>query len=233
MDEDRWLASRFAPQPARERLIALYALNYEIARAAEGASNATLGEMRLLWWREALDEIHAGSPPRAHPVLQAYAKAPLSAQLWNGLFDARAADVEPEPFATWNDIHAYAHGSAGNLLRLATQACGAGLSDAFAGKAGEAWALTGLLRAAPFWSARGRSFTPTTERDADVRGELMRHARSAYDEARKLSPRGSAFAAIGYVALVPMYLRALRENHPPSLLRRQFKLVAASVDGRV
>ena len=59
VDEDRWLAARFAPRLVRERLTALYALNHEIARAAEGASNPTLGEMRLLWWRDAIAEIHS------------------------------------------------------------------------------------------------------------------------------------------------------------------------------
>jgi phytoene synthase len=233
VDEDRWLASRFAPRPTREPLIALYALNYEIARAAEGVSNETLGEMRLLWWRDALDEIHGGSKPRAHPVLQAYAQAPLSAEVWNEVFDARAADVSPEPFATWNDIEAYARGSAGGLLRLAAQACGADLPRAFADKAGEAWALTGLIRATPFWTARGRSFAPTTERGADVAEDLIRRAAAAYDEARKLSPHGAAFPAFGYVALVPTYLRALGEKRAPSLLARQSKLVAASLTSKL
>ena len=46
-DEDRWLASRFAPADVRARLIAIYALNYEIARTAEVVSTPALVEIRL------------------------------------------------------------------------------------------------------------------------------------------------------------------------------------------
>ncbi|MBC8107455.1 MAG: squalene/phytoene synthase family protein, partial [Anaerolineae bacterium] len=56
VDEDRWLASRFAPAPVRERLIALYAVNYEIARLSETVREAPLGDIRLEWWRSALSE---------------------------------------------------------------------------------------------------------------------------------------------------------------------------------
>ncbi len=100
-DEDRWLASRFAATDVRARLIAIYALNYEIARTAEVVKEPAIGEIRLAWWREAIAEIHIGKPPRAHPVLQAY--APLAAGLpvacWEALTIARAKDFEAAPFA--------------------------------------------------------------------------------------------------------------------------------------
>ena len=41
---------------AREDLVALYAFNYELSRAAEATSQPLIGEMRLAWWSEALDE---------------------------------------------------------------------------------------------------------------------------------------------------------------------------------
>ena len=31
-------------------------------------------EIRLTWWREALDEIFAGQPVRSHPVVEALAQ---------------------------------------------------------------------------------------------------------------------------------------------------------------
>ena len=53
VDPDRWLASRYiADVDARADVIALYALNYELSRAAEVASQPLIGEMRLAWWRE-------------------------------------------------------------------------------------------------------------------------------------------------------------------------------------
>ena len=75
VDEDRWLASRFAPAGVRSRLTALYALNYEISRTAETVTQPALGDIRLAWWREAVEEIYAGRAVRAHPALSAFAAA--------------------------------------------------------------------------------------------------------------------------------------------------------------
>ena len=75
VDPDRWLSSRFVGQPdARADIVALYAFDHELARAPRIASNALLGEMRLTWWREALDEIFEGRPVRHHPAAQALAR---------------------------------------------------------------------------------------------------------------------------------------------------------------
>src|SRR3954470_7794356 len=74
VDPDRWLSSRFIGEPgARADVIALYAFDHELARAPKVASNALLGEMRLTWWREALEEIFENRPVRQHPAAQALA----------------------------------------------------------------------------------------------------------------------------------------------------------------
>ena len=70
VDEDRWLATRFASADAREKLIALYAVYYEIAHSTEAVREATLGDIRLEWWRAGVEEIAEGKPPRA-PALGA------------------------------------------------------------------------------------------------------------------------------------------------------------------
>ena len=62
-DENRWLASRYAPGLGRERLVAVYLLNHELQRAL-GVSEPMLGKIRLQWWRETLDSIAAGRPRR-------------------------------------------------------------------------------------------------------------------------------------------------------------------------
>src|SRR3990167_10771596 len=76
VDPDRWLSSRFiADGAARADVIALYAYDYELARAPKVASNALMGEIRLTWWREALDEVFESRPVRHHPTAQALAAA--------------------------------------------------------------------------------------------------------------------------------------------------------------
>ncbi len=56
VDPDRWLTSRFiSDQRARAGVLALYAFDHELARASRVASTQLLAEIRLTWWREALD----------------------------------------------------------------------------------------------------------------------------------------------------------------------------------
>ncbi|MBS0334660.1 MAG: squalene/phytoene synthase family protein, partial [Proteobacteria bacterium] len=72
VDPDRWLSSRFiADTRARAGVVALYAFDHELARAPRVASNPPLGEIRLTWWREALDEVFGGRAVRMHSTAQA------------------------------------------------------------------------------------------------------------------------------------------------------------------
>ena len=80
VDEERWLSSRYASERAREGLIVLYAFYYELARVRVAVTDATLGQIRFQWWRDALTELKAGDI-RQHDVVLA-----LEAILSRGLF---------------------------------------------------------------------------------------------------------------------------------------------------
>ena len=99
-DRDRYLCALFAPAAARQALFALYAFNIEIARVRELVSEAALGRIRLEWWREALDAVAAGAPPR-HEVAQALARAVEAFQLPHAalaaLIEAREFDLLDQP----------------------------------------------------------------------------------------------------------------------------------------
>lgn len=69
-DELRWLSSRYAPNAARETLVALHLLHQELARAL-AQSNPMAGKIRLQWWREALGEIAGGGKVRRHDLAEA------------------------------------------------------------------------------------------------------------------------------------------------------------------
>jgi phytoene synthase len=73
-DRDRYLAAQLAPPVARTRLIALLAVNAEVARVAQAAREPLLAEMRLNWWRDAILAALGGIAP-AQPALAAFARA--------------------------------------------------------------------------------------------------------------------------------------------------------------
>jgi 15-cis-phytoene synthase len=239
-DEDRWLASRFAPAFVRERLIAIYAVNYEIARIAETVTEPGLGDIRLQWWREAIEDIHAGRTCGSHPALQAYAiahlQAPLPLSAVSALVAARRHDFEQAPFDTVVQFDDYLNDTSGSVMRLAIAACGGDPAsednDRLILWAGWIWGCVGLLRAEPFWISRGRSFIP---REGGSVEKLRERAQGALAELRTLrAPDSSLFPAVGYVRLAAGYLRALergRTGRP--LFERQLTLIAASATGKL
>jgi phytoene synthase len=229
VDEDRWLASRFAPKDVRSRLIAIYALNDEIARASEGAKQLALGDIRLAWWREAITEIHQRKPARAHPVLAAFAESFGQAQTpiepWLALLEARSRDLDSAAFSDWVAFDAYVDATAGSVMRLAFSASRASASshEGFITAAARAWGAVSLGRA-------GR--LPNGETLEAMAARALAAHRDARERARSV-PAG-AFPAMGYVALVPSYLRALkRRQRKLLLLPRQFRLIAAAATGAI
>lgn len=235
VDEDRWLASRFAPAPVREALTAIYAFNHEVARTAEVVSQPAIGDIRLAWWRDAIDEMYAGGALRAHPVVTLLDKAIRAHDLPRGPFDAlieaRHADLEAAPFADWGAVEAYVDATAGSVMRLALAAADARLDEVFVVQAARAWGLIGLLRARGRMAMHGHALLP---REATLE-DVLRRVADAHAATRAALARipTEAFPACGYLALIGAYAEALRGGRDgPGLMGRRFKLVAAAATGR-
>ncbi len=234
-DHDRFLTGLFAPAASREGLYALYAFNLEVAKTRERVSEAILGEIRLQWWREALDGIAAGQP-RAHPVVEAldraFARHRLSRPLFDRLLAARAFDLEDRPPATLDALEAYAEDTSSTLMTLALEVLGARTeaSELAARHVGIAWALAGLLRARHRHGTEGRVYLPNdllaaaglngfeaaAEPDRDevrgVCGKLGELAARHLREARALRRRvpKAALPALLPARLAGLYLGRLR-----------------------
>ena len=165
-DRDRYITALFASAAERRGLFALYAFNQEVARTAEVVSEAMLGEIRLQWWRDAIDEIFAGQP-REHMVVEELAalaaRVALSRDDFEALLIGREADLSSDPPADLQSLEGYLEATSASLMRLAMQVLGVPL-DELARKSvrhlGIAWGITGLLRAVPFHAAQKRVYLP-------------------------------------------------------------------------
>jgi 15-cis-phytoene synthase len=238
VDEDRWLAARFADGPGRERLNALYAFVYEVSRIPEAVREPDLGAIRLQWWRDAVDGLFQGKSSADNDVVAGLGGliewASLDRALIDGLIDAREKDLEERPFENWPEFEAYVDATAGAVIRLAAKVCAPDLMQtkqhqALFDNAGRVWGYTGLVRALPVWNARRRTFFPQKlldhvhldretlfsgvtihETSAACRATLER-AVSAHREVSRLAyaAPNEFFPAYGYVALVRDYMRAL------------------------
>jgi phytoene/squalene synthetase len=163
-DYERYLTALLAPVRARPHLFALYAFNYEIAKTAGTVSQPVMGQIRLQWWREAVDEIYAGRA-RHHDVVRALAETieahDLPRMLLDALIDAREQDLDEAPFPDWTSLEAYADATSGHVMRLAARVLGAGTAlDSTAREAGIAYALAGFLRAFCFHASRRHLMFP-------------------------------------------------------------------------
>jgi NADH dehydrogenase [ubiquinone] 1 alpha subcomplex assembly factor 6 len=164
-DRDRYTICAGVSPEARKALYALYAFNLEVAKIRETVSEPMLGQIRLQWWREAIDGIYQGTP-RDHAVVTALAAAigrhNPPRERFERLIDAREFDLEDRQPDQVKDLVSYADATSGELSCLALHMLQVYEAKIFekARLAGAAWALNGLLYAVPFHAAQGRCYLP-------------------------------------------------------------------------
>jgi len=242
-DMDRYLAALFAPQSVRNDLMALIAFNAEIAQIADRVTEPGLGEIRLQWWRDALDALQAGEGTD-HPVADALGGIVAAhgelVPLLKGLIDARSFDVVGGVMPDMPSLRAYLHKTAGTLYLLGVKLIAGREIEAehAVADAGLAFGFTGQLRAMAVSLPRGRCFVPRdllVERDIDpdniFRPEhvprmveaiqiMTMEAESALGRARQALRRASPGVRKAFLtlALVEPYLTVLAIGRERSLL---------------
>ncbi len=237
-DPDRYWASLFAPADKRPHFHALYAFNFEIARVRESVREPMIGEIRLQWWRDALQG-EARGDVKANPVAAALddtiVKFRLPRQSFVDLIDARIFDLYDDPMPNLNDLEGYCGETSSSLIQLSSiilnDGKDPGTADA-AGHAGVAYAITGLLRAFPLHARQGQLFVPEdiltrhgVVRDDIVTGrggpgltgalmDLRAIARKHLDQVRTLRATipTAAQPAFRQLALVQPYLKLMEQR---------------------
>jgi phytoene synthase len=210
VDPDRWLSSRFIARPAaRADVVTLYAYDHELGRAPKVASNALMGEIRLTWWREALDEIFSDKPVRHHPTAQALAavvaRHNLAREPLETMIDARYRELDTAPMSE-GEVLDWARDTGGLAAQLAAQVLDSGTDAKMALAGGSAWAL-------------GKRMAE----DPDLRPTFLRVIHAARSASRNLSV--AAFPAVAHAALA---------GRPASNdFARRLRLTIAVARGRV
>jgi len=209
-DPDRWLSSRFISDTAARRdVLAIYAFDHELARAPTVASNPLLGEIRLTWWREVLDEIFGSRVVRRHPAAQALSAAVqrrgLPRDLLETMIDARYRELDPAPMSE-ADLLDWARDTGGLSAQLAAQTLDPATEAKMALAGGSAWALGKRLPDHP-----------------DLRPTFLKVIHAARSASRALSV--AAFPAVAHAALA---------GRPASNdFARRLRLTVAVARGRI
>ncbi len=157
-DPDRFLCALFAPAARRRDLLLLYALNHELARAAEVTREPGLAMIRLAWWREVI----AGERREhelAAPLGEAIGAGRLDRALLLALVEAREAELEaPSGVGEWL---ARLEAGPGTLAVAAGRVLGGDGAVLERLRAlGAGYGGAGALRSVAFWAAQGRCLLP-------------------------------------------------------------------------
>ncbi len=168
LDRDRFLCTLFAPEAARAGLFALLAFNAEVAKSREMVSEAMLGEIRLQWWRDAIERIYV-NPEGDYSDQAVVAELAniikqynLNRALFDQLIDTRSRDMIDEPPKDEAELLSYAAGTAATLNALMMAILGAASEEELkaAEHIGVAWSLTGILRASGILAKYKRVYMP-------------------------------------------------------------------------
>lgn len=240
-DPSRFRATMAAPVAARAVLFPIYAFNLEVARAPWVTSEPMIAEMRMQWWRDALDEIATVATVRRHMVATPLARI-LDAEgagLLDALIGARRDDIEGAPCPGEAGFEPYIDATSGNLMLAAARALGPAEADKVR-DAGFAVGVANWLRAVPALAAAGRR-TLSADGDAAVR-EVARDALARLARARAARGQVSRAAAPALLPLWeagPLLRRALRDpaavragRLDPGPARTRLALMARAVTGR-
>ncbi len=163
-EPDRFVSTMFAPAKLRPDLIALYAFDHEVSRIAYAIREPMAGQIRLAWWREQIDALYNARAVQApvlanlKPVIERHA---LLRQVFDDYIDARASDLDEQPFADEQALLAYAARVHGAMFGLATRILGAeARADDAASAAGIATTCAATLREFAHWRSHRRCRLP-------------------------------------------------------------------------
>ena len=122
-DPDRYAVTIMAPEEVQKILWPLYAFNVEVSRAPWVTQEPMIAEIRLQWWRDALEEIREGNSVRSHEVTTPLAVIldAEGAMSLDKLIDARKWDIYSDPFKDMADFDSYIDATYGNLLWTAAR----------------------------------------------------------------------------------------------------------------
>ncbi|MEM9580936.1 MAG: squalene/phytoene synthase family protein [Pseudomonadota bacterium] len=192
-DSARFRAAMAAPAKARAALFPIYAMALEVSRAPWVTQEPMIAEMRLQWWRDALEEIKEGREVRSHEVTVPLAQVltGAGAAALDDLIVARRWDIYKDAFEDAAHFTDYLEKTSGNMLFAACDALGRS-DKAVCRDAGYALGLARFFQAVPELEAQRR--VPLLDGRPEAIAELARGGLARLRAAR--AARGKVHAAV-------------------------------------
>lgn len=171
----RYATALFAPQEKQNGMMALYAYNQELARIRDVTSEEMVGEIRLQWWREAVDELFdKEKKPRKHEVVTSLDSLKLpendvKKEQMLAMIEGRSKEIEFEQPESLSELEKHISQTNVALGRVLMNYLGVDQSAMrqviiaiFT-----AWGLVGITRSLPYDIPKGYCFMPKDMMDAE------------------------------------------------------------------
>ena len=126
-DRDRYWSALFAPRAGRAAVLALYAFNAELDHILAAVSEPMAGQIRLQWWRDAVDLAPLGTRtgnPVADALSAAITEHNLSKDRLIGMVDARVPAMFGEPPLDDKALKTFLRETEGAVFELAAAILG-------------------------------------------------------------------------------------------------------------
>ncbi|XP_078034657.1 NADH dehydrogenase (ubiquinone) complex I, assembly factor 6 homolog sicily isoform X2 [Augochlora pura] len=154
-DYENFLCTLSLSAETRSAAFAIRAFNVEVAQVQDQTRDSKIGEMRLKFWSDAVNNTFKGNPPRS-PVMLELArilrKHSLSKHYFKRLIDARLEFLKNCSFLDINALEKYAEYSTSSIYYLMLEAHGINdiNADHAASHMGKAHGVINSLRSIPY-----------------------------------------------------------------------------------
>lgn len=127
-DYENYLCSLLLDNRSRQSVFALRAFNVEIAKISDSVTVETIGNMKIQFWTDALDNIYAKGQCPNHPVAKELKKAigihNISKIWFTKLLEGRANNLHDRPFESTDALEEYSEQTVSSILYLTLEALG-------------------------------------------------------------------------------------------------------------
>ncbi|KAI2465997.1 Squalene/phytoene synthase [Annulohypoxylon bovei var. microspora] len=164
-DYDSYLIRNLLPKSRQDIYDALRAFNLELVRLPELVSNPTIGQLRMQFWRDAVNNTFAGKPPKEPIMILLYkviteltkkGGAPTSIKFWLlRLINTREKYMDNRPFTSLASLEEYAENTYSTLMysNLAALPIQSMHMDHLASHIGKACGIVAIIRGIPILAA--------------------------------------------------------------------------------
>ncbi|KAH9507633.1 NADH dehydrogenase (ubiquinone) complex I, assembly factor 6 [Bulinus truncatus] len=154
-DYENYLGTLLLPKSIQRAAFAIRAFNIELAQVRDTVSERNIGQLRLKFWKDVLEQIYQSHLPHT-PVAAELAGAcgyyKLSKRWFHRMVDARSSLLQSDNFNAVKDVEDYAEQVNSSLYYLLLECLGIKNihADHAASHLGKAQGLVTVLRATPY-----------------------------------------------------------------------------------